>query len=224
MSSHLDLVFLDVGGPIYDDVWYYRALLAAIREIDPGVHEEDFAREYLACRRAQNGSFRKRLTEVLLGPGVPVERIGQRAEEYWGGYPPGSMLPDVVPCLEALAGRYRLGVLANQKTWVRDAMRRDGIDRYFSVWIVSEEVGLEKPDVAIFRLALERAGAPADRIAMVGDRLDNDVRPARALGMRTVWVLRGEAPDEPTEEQLAVPDTTVLTLTELPDAVERLAG
>ena len=33
---------------------------------------------------------------------------------------------------------------------------------------------------------------------MVGDRLDYDVRPARRVGMRAIWMLRGEAPDEPT--------------------------
>ena len=41
---------------------------------------------------------------------------------------------------------------------------------------------------------------------MVGDRLDYDVRPAKAAGMRAIWVLRGEAPDDPTPAQLAEPD------------------
>jgi putative hydrolase of the HAD superfamily len=46
----------------------------------------------------------------------------------------------------------------------------------------------------------------------IGNRLDTDVRPAKALGLRTVWVLRGEAPDHPTPEQLAEPDIAVPTL------------
>jgi FMN phosphatase YigB (HAD superfamily) len=54
---------------------------------------------------------------------------------------------------------------------------------------------------------------------MIGDRLDYDVRPAKAAGMRTVWVLRGEAPDEPTLEQLAEPDAAVLDLTEVPPLI-----
>ncbi len=44
---------------------------------------------------------------------------------------------------------------------------------------------------------------------MVGDRLDYDVRPAKAAGMRAVWVLRGEAPDDPTPEQLAEADAAI---------------
>ena len=65
------------------------------------------------------------------------------------------------------------------------------------------------------------AGVPGERAAMVGDRLDYDVRPAKAVGMYTVWVLRGEAPDDPTAEQLAEPSASVRTLIELPAALER---
>jgi hypothetical protein len=42
--------------------------------------------------------------------------------------------------------------------------------------------------------------------------------------MRTVWMLRGEAPDEPTLEQLAEPDAAVRGLAELPGTLERLAA
>lgn len=46
----------------------------------------------------------------------------------------------------------------------------------------------------------------------IGNRLDADLRPAHALGLGTVWLLRGEAPDEPTEDQLAEADITVHSL------------
>ena len=48
---------------------------------------------------------------------------------------------------------------------------------------------------------------------MVGDRLDYDVRPAKRVGMRAIWMLRGEAPDEPTPEQLAEADGAVRSST-----------
>ena len=52
---------------------------------------------------------------------------------------------------------------------------------------------------------------------MVGDRLDYDMVPAQAAGMRTIWVLRGEAPDDPTPAQLAIPDVAIDDLTRLVD-------
>ena len=60
------------------------------------------------------------------------------------------------------------------------------------------------------------------RSVMAGDRLDYDVEPAAKAGMRTIWVLRGEAPADPTPQQLAVADAAVRTLAELPEAVEAL--
>ncbi len=57
---------------------------------------------------------------------------------------------------------------------------------------------------------------------MVGDRLDYDVRPSKAAGMRAVWVLRGEAPDRPTPEQLAEADASIHGLVELPGALRAI--
>ncbi|HSL11428.1 MAG TPA: HAD hydrolase-like protein, partial [Actinomycetota bacterium] len=59
--------------------------------------------------------------------------------------------------------------------------------------------------------------------AMVGDRLDYDIRPAKAAGMRSIWLLRGEAPDDPTPAQLAEPDAAIGDLRELPAALGALA-
>lgn len=222
MTSHLDVVFLDVGGPIYDDRVYYRSLLRAIREVDPSVTEEAFDREYEACRVRQDGSFRRHIIPALLGPDADVEAVAEAAERLWD-YPPESLLPDVVPALESLrAAGYRLAVLANQPARTRDTLRRDGLDRFFDLYSISAELGYEKPDPRIFRHAVDQAGADPARTAMVGDRLDNDIRPARAAGMRTVWLLRGEAPDEPSPEQASEPDACIRGLDELPAALEAL--
>ena len=87
---------------------------------------------------------------------------------------------------------------------------------------VSDELGVGKPDPALFELSARTAGvAPGDAV-MVGDRLDYDVRPAKGVGMRAIWMLRGEAPDEPTPTQLAEADAAIRGLDELPEALERL--
>jgi putative hydrolase of the HAD superfamily len=222
VTSHLDVVFLDVGGPIYGDRPYYEGLFAAIRERKPDASEADFWGEFEACRRDQRGPFTKRLTLRFL-PEEDHQAVVDRGRELWQ-YPPESLQPDVREALPLLAERYRLGILANQERWIRDTMQRDGIDGHFDVWAISAEVGAEKPDPAIFEHAVREAGAEPGRCAMVGDRLDNDIRSAKGQGLRTVWMLRGEAPPEPSPEQLRVPDAAVRSLAELPDALERLAA
>src|SRR5438552_3172445 len=199
--SGLEFVFLDIGGVIYDDSVYARALDRALRDLGASFEDGEFELEYGAARAAQNGSFRKRLASRFL-PGVDVSEVERAAARYWS-YPPEALLPDVRDCLEGLTGRYRLGIAANQPSAVRDAMRRDGLERYFEVWGVSDDVGVEKPDPRLFSHVLYLAGVAPPRAAMVGDRLDYDVRPARAAGMQAIWVLRGEAPDEPTPAQVS---------------------
>ena len=203
---------------------YADALKRALREAGAVFDDEEFEGEYAACRSAQNGSFRRRLATRFLGDDPDLDALERLAWKHWA-YPPGVLYDDVVPALQALGGAgYRLGVIANQPTQVRSALERDGLVPYFEVWGVSEDHGLQKPDPALFIHALRTAGVQPDRAAMVGDRLDYDVRPAKTAGMRTVWVLRGEAPDEPTAEQLAEPDVSVRDLRGLVEAIDALAG
>lgn len=223
MSGRLDVVFLDVGGVLYSDARYRDSLRRALRELGASFTDEEFDLAYAECRALQAGSFRRRLSARFLGPEADLREVERRAARWWR-YAPDELYPDVRPAVAALreAG-YRLGLVANQPSAVREALERDGLADAFEVWAVSEDVGLEKPDPRLFVLALERAGAEPARAAMVGDRLDHDVRPAKAVGMRAVWVLRGEAPAEPTPAQLAEPDAAIRSLEELPAALEALA-
>ena len=113
-------------------------------------------------------------------------------------------------------------MIANQPGDVRAAMSRDGLSGFFEVWGISDELGVGKPDPTLFELAAKAADVDAAAAVMVGDRLDYDVRPAKRV--RAIWMLRGEAPDEPTAEQLAEADGAVRSLDELPAALERVAS
>jgi len=217
----LEMVFFDIGGVMYDDTIYARALHTALRALGGRFTDEEFDRVYRRARAEQAGSFRARLATSFLGPTADMAALEAEASRHWA-YPPEALHDDVRPCLDALAGRYRLGVIANQPSAVRGALRRDGLEGYFDVWGVSDDVGLEKPDPAFFLQVLRQAEVEPSKTAMVGDRLDYDVRPARAAGMRAVWVLRGEAPDDPTPEQLAEADVSIHGLDELPEALGTL--
>jgi putative hydrolase of the HAD superfamily len=223
VPGSIEQVFLDIGGVLYDDRVYANAWRRALRDAGGSFTDEAFEREYAACRAAQDRSFRLRLAEAFIGSDADIEALERLAARYWS-YPPSALFADVVPTLETLrdAG-YRLGVIANQPSQVRAALERDGLVAFFDTMGVSDDLGLHKPDPALFARTLEIAGVPGDRSAMVGDRLDYDVVPAKANGMRTVWVLRGEAPDAPTPAQLAVPDAAIEDLAALPDALVALS-
>lgn len=209
------MVFFDIGGVMYDDRVYARSWQRALRESGAEFTDKEFEVEYAAARAAQSESFRRRLTKRFLGSDQDLAAVEARAARYWA-YPSTALYPDVVPCLQGLEGRFRLGVIANQPSSVRSAMERDGLTRFFEVWGVSDDLGLQKPDPKLFSHVLYTAGVSPARSVMIGDRLDYDVRPAKAAGMRAVWVLRGEAPDDPSPGQLAQADASVSDLAEVP--------
>ena len=222
LPEQIELVLLDVGGPLYSDAPYAEALLRATRELAGELDESAFWEVYDARRQRQAGGLRTAIAERFI-PGADRERLSRLAASYWE-YPSSALHDDVRPTLGLLARRYRLGIVANQREHVLEALRRDDLLRYFEVLALSEVVGVEKPDPAIFEYALREAGVEAGRGVHVGNRLDTDVRAARRVGLRTIWVLRGEAPPEPDAEQLATADAVIHSLAELPGALAELAG
>jgi len=223
LPGELRAVFLDVGGPVYDDGNFVAAVVRALDELraEQGRGPVDRAvvqRVYDAVRARQRGSLRTALATELLGDAELRGRLHERTRRYWT-HPPGTLYPDVLPLLQDLSGKVVIGVLANQEAPVVEALTRDGVAPYIDVWGISALVGHEKPSPELFTWCLERAGCSAGQAVHVGNRLDTDVRPAAALGLGTVWVLRGEAPDDPTAEQLAEPDLAVPDLTRLAEVL-----
>jgi len=209
-------IFLDIGGPIYDDENFVVAVARALDEMraERGlarVPEAELRAIYDAMRARQSGSIRGELSREFLGDEAARGELSARTKEYWT-HPAGTLLTDVIPFLEAVGSRAIVGVVANQEAGVVDDLVRDGVAPFVSVWGVSALVGIEKPSPELFAWALEQAGVEAAEAVHIGNRLDTDVRPARAVGLGTVWVMRGEAPASPTPEQKAEPDLSVPSL------------
>ncbi|MBV8377795.1 MAG: MFS transporter [Verrucomicrobia bacterium] len=219
-QNDVDLVLFDLGGTIYDDSTYTRALLRAVHDINPSIQEHEFWAVYDEERMRASGSLRTAIANHFV-PNRDRERLTTLAKRYWE-YPASALYPDVKPALKALAGQFKLGLVANSGEAALKALRRDGLHDLFHVIALAEIVGIEKPDERIFQYALDKAGIEASRSVHVGNRLDSDIRPAKKLGLRTVWILRGDAPPAPTLDQLAEPDAVVISLIGVPKALSRL--
>ena len=70
-------------------------------------------------------------------------------------------------------------------------IRHTGLDRYVADWVISEEVGVSKPNPRIFAIAAERARMRLSGAWMVGDSPEADIGGASALGLPSVWLHRG---------------------------------
>ncbi len=107
------------------------------------------------------------------------------------------LFPDTLPALEAWRRRgLRLGVVSNAVPSFREAIDRLGLTPYFDTIIISAEVGLAKPDPAIFGLGLARLGLGLGEAFFVDD-LPRHVRAAREAGLHAFLIVRSPAADLP---------------------------
>jgi HAD superfamily hydrolase (TIGR01549 family) len=128
----------------------------------------------------------------LLRPGFDLER--ERAAKEAAGRPWGfdasDLYPDALPCLEELrAAGMRIGIVGNQPAVVESML--PVLHGTVDVVGSSGRWGVEKPSPAFFERVVAELGLEPGAIAYVGDRLDNDVLPAMALGMVGVFLVRG---------------------------------
>jgi HAD superfamily hydrolase (TIGR01509 family) len=93
-------------------------------------------------------------------------------------------LPGIVPLLEDLSGR-DLHLLSNYPVWYRLIENKLKLSRYAKWSFVSCELGVRKPDPAIFHIACDTLELPAERLLFVDDR-ERNTSAAAELGMDTI--------------------------------------
>lgn len=105
---------------------------------------------------------------------------------------------DAAPALSELGTEHTLALLTNGASCLqREKLAASGLADRFAAVIVSAEVGVGKPDGAIFRHALAQLGADAGHAVMIGDSRDRDIDAALAAGLGAVWIDRSAGPTDP---------------------------
>lgn len=121
-------------------------------------------------------------------PQLPDEAAASAAayrEAYLGAW---RLVPGALPLLKTLRSRVRIGVVTNNLVSEQQRkVRTLGLGSYVDALVISEAVGVNKPEARIFEIALERLGAAAADAAMVGDSWATDIEGARAAGIRAIW-------------------------------------
>ena len=164
--------------------------------------------------------------------GVTIER-GEEHTALWGhlgmeqpprwwteiSYSLEDLYPDALACLEGVRELgLRVGIVGNQSEALEAWARASALPA--DVIASSASLGVRKPDLGFFARVVELMGVEPGETAYVGDRVDNDVRPAAAAGLVAVHVRRGpwgRLQQTPPEAALGVDD-----LASLPEALASL--
>lgn len=100
------------------------------------------------------------------------------------------LYPDVIPALE----KYKTvtkGIISNGDTdEQKEKLRKTGIDSYFDIILISDDIGVFKPDPAIFLKAVEMAGKDPSQCYYLGDKVATDAKAAQDAGLVGIWMNR----------------------------------
>jgi len=111
-----------------------------------------------------------------------------------------TLFDDVLPTVKILKERQlTIGLLTNIHRGINDICKELGLEPYMDVIVSSGEAGADKPDPAIFRFALERAGVDPAEAIHVGDQYLQDVVGARNVGITPVFIDRFDVSPEITD-------------------------
>lgn len=126
-----------------------------------------------------------------LGVPDPSKEIFESLYERFTRYESYRLFPECIPTLRAVkeAGLV-VGLISNFEEWLEGMLIEMEIAHLFDLMVISGKEGIEKPDPAIFRLALERSGVAAENAVYVGDHPTLDVEAARSVGMEAVLIDR----------------------------------
>jgi FMN phosphatase YigB (HAD superfamily) len=161
-------------------------------------------------------------TFQVFQPGFDLAKARQERAE--AGQPEWFGADDLYPDVRLALGQLRadglwVGIAGNQTVQAGGILR--GLDLPADMIATSDDWGVSKPDPGFFRHILEVTPGGADEILYVGDRLDNDIRPAASLGLPTALIRRGpwatiqrNAPDAER-----VPTMRIDSLAELPGRI-----
>ncbi len=107
-----------------------------------------------------------------------------------------TMLDGAIELLDELKGKVKLAIITNGlKECQRARMDRLDITDYFDVIVVSDEIGVAKPQAGFFDFAFKESGFPdKDKVLVVGDSLGSDIKGGNYYGLDTCWI-------NPTEKE-----------------------
>lgn len=169
-------VFFDVGETLVDEERYWRAIASAA---GLGPHVVWAALGVTIARGEEHWELWRHLG-------------AERPAEAWDSvvYSTDDLYPDVVACLERIRESGAVvGVAGNQNAALEKWARAAGLP--VDVVTGSASLGVRKPAPAFFERLVELVAAEPGEVAYVGDRVDNDVRPALAAGLVAVHLRRG---------------------------------
>ncbi len=184
-------LFFDVGNVILNDdpgvAFVYKKIHDAILKMGYDLSFDEFLEERGRLFRERKSTLPRSLALKYMSE---QEADDLRESYNKEGFPRWKELNPLIPgakdLVQMCAEKYNLGIIANQPKECQDVLEEHDLLKHFKVLGFSDAVGMKKPDINFFQWALNIANTSAEDSIMLGDRVDNDISPAKSLGFLTI--------------------------------------
>lgn len=177
MFNDIKWIFFDVGSTLVDESKVYEERMKMVAETANVSYEYVYQTALEFYKENKKGDL-----EIM-------KLLNIKRPEWRHEYE--ILYSETKECLKKLSEKYNIGVIANQSLGTEKRLEEFGILQYIDLVVASAEEGVAKPDKRIFEITLRRADCKPQHAVMIGDRIDNDIIPAKALGMKTIWIKQG---------------------------------
>jgi HAD superfamily hydrolase (TIGR01549 family) len=224
-------ILLDIGGTLIDDdpaiyAWYDHLKYLIADKTGREVTNDNFKGALKEAEKCYAPSFISYIIWQLVKPDKEMFTYLRGETDQFPFEKYFSLLPDAKDVLRQLHGKFKLGIMANQNEAVLRYLEKEGVLEYFESCRTSAGVGYSKPDLRYFLHVLEELGSTPQESLMVGDRQDNDIVPAKLLGMRAVRIRTGFHKNQEVRYPKEEADFTIEKIEQLlkiPPIAERIA-
>lgn len=127
-----------------------------------------------------------------------------------------SIISGVIDVLTVLKNKYRLAIVSNHYSWLMDYLCKSGLAPYFESIVISDIVGVAKPNIRIMQIVLEELDLKAEECLYVGDH-PFDVLCSKQAGMDCAWIVTDES-----ELPISIPYKENYRISRLSDLLEIL--
>ena len=222
------MIFFDIDGTLIDHEGasvqaslsfydHFRDAIPFTRSEFPVAWEEILNKHFNRfCRGELSlwGQRRARMREVFSHEDLTDAEADARYQVFIRDYEARTKaFDDAAPCLMKLKAM-RLGIISNGARQQQiGKLERAGLLEYFSVLVFSEDLGLGKPAAKIFLEACRLAGEEPEKCVHIGDSVEADVMPSRALGMCGIYLDR--------QRKALIDSPLITTLCDLPELLRR---
>lgn len=227
-TKKIKVILFDIDDTLFDrEKAIVRVIIRIVEKLPDlfkGIKKEKVIKSFRKADRMGLEAFNSGLTGIdvrnrrsrwfLEDLGLDVSFADEITRLYVESYPcVSAAVPGAKQVVEKLNKRFPLGVISNGFPDIQyNKLKSLHIEKLFKVILLSEELGMRKPDKRIFKLAAERLRIKVECCLFVGDSLDTDILGAKSSGMKACWFNRNGTQNNNTEIK---PDFEIHSLLEL---------